>query len=251
MLDVGCGAGLALQMAQARGAKVSGLDAARLVEIAQSRCPGADIRVGDIEDLPFATGAFDVTIGFNAFQYANNPIRALREAKRVTKPNGIVVVSAWGATERCQVTPYLAEFQKLLPLSYRQSFALSAPGALEVFVNKTGLRPEGTNTVITIMRFPDDAAAVRGLLASAETEHAIRILGEDIVLRGLREAILVFRKADGTYEFGKLRFLGYIICGRSRYSSPLPVPPRAYCYFVASDEFTRKIVHVATICTKR
>src|SRR4051812_27333525 len=54
LLDVGCGAGLALQMAQARGAKVSGLDAsAGLAEIAKSRCPGSDIRTGEIEELPF------------------------------------------------------------------------------------------------------------------------------------------------------------------------------------------------------
>ena len=44
VLDVGCGAGLALKMAQARGAKVSGLDAAAgLVEIARSRCPGGAV----------------------------------------------------------------------------------------------------------------------------------------------------------------------------------------------------------------
>jgi 2-polyprenyl-3-methyl-5-hydroxy-6-metoxy-1,4-benzoquinol methylase len=71
LLDVGCGAGLALEMAQARGAKVSGLDAAAgLVELAKSRCPGADIRVGEIEELPFGDGKFDATTGFNSFQYA-------------------------------------------------------------------------------------------------------------------------------------------------------------------------------------
>ena len=47
LLDVGCGAGLALKIAQSRGAHVAGLDAAAgLAEIARSRCPGADIRVG-------------------------------------------------------------------------------------------------------------------------------------------------------------------------------------------------------------
>jgi cyclopropane fatty-acyl-phospholipid synthase-like methyltransferase len=41
MLDVGCGAGLALQMAQARGAKVSGVDAApSLADIAKSALSG-------------------------------------------------------------------------------------------------------------------------------------------------------------------------------------------------------------------
>ena len=49
-LDIGCGAGLALNLAAGRGAKVSGLDAAAgLVELARARCPDADIRVGELE----------------------------------------------------------------------------------------------------------------------------------------------------------------------------------------------------------
>ena len=96
-LDVGCGAGLACQIAQARGAKVSALDAAAgLAEIARERCPGADIRVGEIEELPFGDGSFEVTSGFNSFQYATDPAHALAEARRVTKPGGTVVVAEIG-----------------------------------------------------------------------------------------------------------------------------------------------------------
>src|SRR6185295_10877461 len=66
MLDAGCGAGLALITAAARGATVSGLDAAAgLVAIAKERLPGADIRVGELEELPFGDAAFDVVTGFN------------------------------------------------------------------------------------------------------------------------------------------------------------------------------------------
>src|SRR6185295_4705475 len=107
VLDVGCGAGLALQVAQARSANVSGLDAAAgLVEIARSRCPGADVRVGEIEELPFGDDSFDVTSGFNSFQYAANPVQALGEARRVTRPGGRVVVAVWGAAEKCELAPY-------------------------------------------------------------------------------------------------------------------------------------------------
>jgi 2-polyprenyl-3-methyl-5-hydroxy-6-metoxy-1,4-benzoquinol methylase len=54
LLDAGCGAGLALQLAAGRGARVSGLDAAApLLEVARTRVPGADLRVGGIEELPF------------------------------------------------------------------------------------------------------------------------------------------------------------------------------------------------------
>lgn len=53
LLDAGCGAGLALQMAAERGATVSGLDASRaLLDVAHARVPEAELRVGDIQDLP-------------------------------------------------------------------------------------------------------------------------------------------------------------------------------------------------------
>src|SRR3569623_1046936 len=66
-LDIGCGAGRALSLAQRRGAKVSGLDAAAgLAELARARCPDADIRVGELEELPIADQTIDVVRGLRA-----------------------------------------------------------------------------------------------------------------------------------------------------------------------------------------
>src|ERR1700722_6436270 len=60
MLDVGCGAGLMLQLAAGRGASVSGFDATEpMIAIARSRVPGGDFRIGDMESLPFADNSFD------------------------------------------------------------------------------------------------------------------------------------------------------------------------------------------------
>ena len=51
VLDLACGSGLALELAAARGASGAGIDAsARLVAIARDRVPGADIRVGDMNE---------------------------------------------------------------------------------------------------------------------------------------------------------------------------------------------------------
>ena len=212
LLDVGCGAGLALATAQARGARVSGLDAAAgLTKIARSRCPGADIHVGEIEKLPFRDGNFDVTTGFNSFQYASDPVHALIEAKRVTRSNGYVVVAVWGAPEKCELAPYVAALGKLLsppPPGASGSFALSAPGALEIFVSKAALKPEASSTVVTTMSFPDEVTAVRGLLASGVAERAIRNSGEATTRDSLVKAIQSFRKGDGSYAFrNEWRFL--------------------------------------------
>src|SRR5580698_5725034 len=52
LLDVGCGAGMFASMASERRLLVSGIDASdALIAIARERTPGADFRVGDIEDL--------------------------------------------------------------------------------------------------------------------------------------------------------------------------------------------------------
>ena len=49
LLDVACGSGLAVELAQLRGARCAGIDAAaRLVAVARDRCPDADIREGDM-----------------------------------------------------------------------------------------------------------------------------------------------------------------------------------------------------------
>src|SRR5689334_1880264 len=47
LLDVACGAGLAIELAALRGAECAGIDASpRLVAVARDRSPEADIRVG-------------------------------------------------------------------------------------------------------------------------------------------------------------------------------------------------------------
>src|SRR3954471_6850188 len=85
-LDAGCGSGMAAEMAAARGAEVSGVDAAEaMLAIARSRVPAGEFRQGDLEELPFAAESFDVVTGFNSLQYAGSPVAALREAARVAK----------------------------------------------------------------------------------------------------------------------------------------------------------------------
>jgi SAM-dependent methyltransferase len=65
VLDVGCGSGEFCELAAARGAQVSGIDAAAgLVEVARRRLPEADLRVGPIERLPWRDESFDLVTTF-------------------------------------------------------------------------------------------------------------------------------------------------------------------------------------------
>src|SRR5262250_1907643 len=66
-LNIGCGSGLAAQLATERGAKVSGIDAAEnLLAIARSRIPGGQFRVADLEELPFADNTVRCELGCSA-----------------------------------------------------------------------------------------------------------------------------------------------------------------------------------------
>jgi ubiquinone/menaquinone biosynthesis C-methylase UbiE len=102
VLDVGCGTGVFLRLCADRGASVAGLDATeRLLARARRRVPEADLRLGDMQALPFADDAFDLVTGFTSFFYADDPAAALREAARVAR--GRVVVHTFGHPERCDV----------------------------------------------------------------------------------------------------------------------------------------------------
>ena len=95
VLDCGCGAGRFLHMAADRGASVAGIDASsELIAIAAERVPQGEFRTGDIEALPWGDDSFDVVTGFSAFQFADDKVRALREARRVSRgPVAVVIPS--------------------------------------------------------------------------------------------------------------------------------------------------------------
>src|SRR6266511_2257653 len=89
LLDAGCGAGLALQLAHKRGATVTGLDAAAaLLGVAPERVPTADLREGELEALPYPDDSFDTVTAFNAVQYAADTVAALRELRAAAAPTG-------------------------------------------------------------------------------------------------------------------------------------------------------------------
>lgn len=62
------------------------------------------IEVGEMEELPFADAAFDAVTSFNAFQFAGDPGRALREAGRVCRQGGTIAMLVWGPKDDCDLS---------------------------------------------------------------------------------------------------------------------------------------------------
>src|SRR6201999_3948005 len=92
LLDVACGSGLALELARLRGAECAGIDASpRLVAVARDRSPGSDIRVGDMNEMPWDAGSFDVVTSFRAI-WGTTPA-AVGDIHRVLRPGGRVGIT--------------------------------------------------------------------------------------------------------------------------------------------------------------
>ena len=203
VLDVGCGAGRFCQLAAGKGAAVTGFDATpALIAIAKERMPAGDFCVGDMETLPYADDSFDVVTGFNSFQYAANPVNALKEARRVAKKGSPVFIATWGKPEDCQAAAYLAALGKLLsppPPGAPGPFALSAEGALEALAKRAGLAPKEVESVDMPFEYPDLATALRGLLSAGPAVKAIEIWGEDRVREAVFELLETFRQPSGGF----------------------------------------------------
>ncbi len=206
LLDAGCGAGMAAQLAAARGAVVSGIDAAGLLlDIARERVPGGDFRTGDLEELPFADHSFDVVTGFNSFQFAGNPVRALSEACRVTRPGGQVAMMIWGRPEGMEAASVVAALRPLMPAPPPGSagpFALSDPDRLTAIVDEAGLTPGDVFEGDIQWSYPDEATALRGLNSAGIAVLAAGLVGEAAVTAAYAAAIAPFRQSDGGFRIG-------------------------------------------------
>lgn len=202
--DVGCGSGMAAEIAAARGARVSGIDAAEsLLAIASDRVPEGDFRRGDLEDLPFDDNSFDLVTGFNSFQYAANPVAALVEARRIVKPAGRVVVMTWGSPEGMEAASLVTALKPLLPAPPPGApgpFALSDPAALRDFAMRAGLTPLEVNDVPCTWRYASLDRALRGLGSSGVAVRAVELAGQTAVDRANGLALKPYRKSDGSYE---------------------------------------------------
>jgi SAM-dependent methyltransferase len=202
MLDVGCGAGLALQLAAKRGATVTGLDAsAGMIAIARQRLPHADIRLGDLEDLPFPDASFTVLTSFNAVQYASDARRALGELGRVARAGAPIAIVTWGDPERSEMRDVLGAIGGLLPPPPPGAggpFALSRPGALEDLVQGAGLVPKRAGEVPTPYLYPDVDTAVRAQTASGPAVRAAQHAGQEALHDALTEVMTRYRQPDGT-----------------------------------------------------
>jgi SAM-dependent methyltransferase len=204
VLDIGCGAGAFLRLVAGRGARPFGLDASEaLVELARTRVPDADLRVGDMQALPYDDDTFDLVTGFTSFFFANDIVAALREARRVAKPGAAVVIQVWGPHERRDLEAMMAIAHSYLPP--RPADAPPEPeywrhGVLEEVATSAGLTPEEAFDLAWAYEYPDAGTLGRAMMAPAGVAVLVGPAREEEVREAIVEGLAPYRTPGGGYR---------------------------------------------------
>ncbi|MEO1192359.1 MAG: class I SAM-dependent methyltransferase [Pseudomonadota bacterium] len=137
ILDVGCGEGALVRHFARNGAEAVGIDPLGQA-IARAKAaeptPGASFLSGGGEALPFPDADFDVVCFFNSLHHVPQPLmaQALSEAKRVTKPEGMIAVLEPVAAG--------AYFELMQPIDDETEVRAQAITALADFAREPGVR---------------------------------------------------------------------------------------------------------------
>jgi len=201
LLDIGCGTGIFSDMAAKKGAQVTGIDASeQLIEQAKHRNATITFLNGEMEELPFDDGLFDVVCGFNSFQYAASTKNALGEAWRVLKDGGKLVTMIWGNKEDCEAATYLKTVGSLLPPPPPAApgpFALSENQLLEKVLAETGFRIIENTDIPSIWDYENIDIALKGLLSVGPAAKAIENSGFEKVYDTVLTAVQPYVQPNG------------------------------------------------------
>jgi len=117
LLDVGCGRGSVLKLLASRAGRAVGVDidesARRLAraELMLAGLPNCSLRKGNMYRLPFDNGEFNTIILDDVLGAADDPVRALRESRRLLKRGGrLFILQAVSAATARRIQLSLAEW---------------------------------------------------------------------------------------------------------------------------------------------
>ena len=168
LLDLGTGTGRILELFAPLYARAVGVDAsADMLAVARANLDragiaGAQVRLGDIHNLPFPRDSFDVVTIHQVLHYLDDPERAIAEAARVLRPGGRLLV--------VDFAPHDLEFLRERHAHRRLGFArepmrqwIEAPGLALVSARDLAAgRKSGDELTVTLWLAKDRRIAVAG-----------------------------------------------------------------------------------------
>ncbi|MFD8968404.1 methyltransferase domain-containing protein [Streptomyces sp. NPDC059568] len=226
VLGLGCGSGLALLLAAARGARVTGVDADQeRLALAHERLLVAD-REREGEDRPAGTGTvlpadriaeaaataeaasetgrppYDLITAFQPIGTVAGDAKglapALDSAIPLVEHGAPVVLAGWGPPERCATYALLRVAGRPADRLREDARRPVRRDDLEDVAARAGLEPDGSGRVACPFGYADTESAVRGLLSTGVFDEAIRATDRQQVEKEIGEALQPHLRPDGT-----------------------------------------------------
>ena len=204
LLDMACGAGLALRLAGGLGAETAGIDAAAsLIEIARDRNPDSDLRLGSMFELPWAEASFDTVISINGVWGGCEA--SLVEAHRVLRPGGMLGISFWGSGAPNDLRGCFKAFARNSPEQHFGSMKrlnnIATPGVAEQMLTDSGFEVLERGARVSVVEWPDADLAWRALSSTGPAVPALRATDHAVVKQAVLEAVDHCRDERGAYRF--------------------------------------------------
>jgi len=202
-LDVACGSGLGVRVAEGMGAEVAGIDAAvELVVVACERTPTADLRVGSMFSLPWTDERFDAVMSVNGIWGGCDA--ALDEIYRVLRPGGLVGISFWGLGPPLDIREIFKIFAVHAPEQHRGSMRrlndIAAPGIAEEMLEASGFSVLERGGRISTMEWPDADIAWRAVSSVGPAVPALRSNDPAVLRDAVVAALEPCRDQRGVYR---------------------------------------------------
>ena len=106
ILDIGCASGTHSEILHKKGAIVTGMDISKeMIDLAKSRLPTLNFKVGNMNHLPFKNNSFDILFYGLCIHYEKNLNSVFKEAHRVLKKSGRLIISTHN--------PYYTGYKKI------------------------------------------------------------------------------------------------------------------------------------------
>jgi SAM-dependent methyltransferase len=98
-LDIGCGAGTLLGLAQRAGYTGEGIELTADRRAVAAEATGRPIHGEPVEELAYPDDSFDVISMINVFSHLTSPAATLAELRRILKPGGVLVLATGEMTD--------------------------------------------------------------------------------------------------------------------------------------------------------
>lgn len=182
LLDVGAGPGtitadLAAHVARVTATEIGEAELGLSQAVARERgLTNVDFSIEDVHRLSFPDNSFDVAHAHQVLQHVADPVQALREMRRVTKPGGLVAVrdSDYAAFTWWPQLPELDEWLRLYELAARRNGGEPDAGRrLLSWAQQAGFEQTEATSSTWCFATPEDRAYWGGMWADRIIESAL------------------------------------------------------------------------------